>query len=75
MVSILWLNDEHKNTISSIRNCCNRFGLAMASSTLAQANMTGMDKNMSGGMMQKNYTDGMMKDNMTKMEGNMTAGG
>ena len=34
------------------------FGLAMASPTLAQANMTGMDKNMSGGMMQKNYTGG-----------------
>jgi hypothetical protein len=49
-------------------------GLAMASPTLAQANMTGMNKNMSGGMMQKNYTDGMMKDNMTKMERNMTGG-
>ena len=51
------------------------FGLAIASPTLAQANMTGMDKNMSGGMMKDNMTK--MERNMTDgmMEGNMTAGG
>ena len=41
------------------------FGLAIAAPTLAQANMTGMDKN---------YTAGMMKDNMTMMRKNMTGG-
>jgi hypothetical protein len=47
----------------------------MASPTLAQANMTGMDKNMSGGMMKDNMT--IMDKNMTggMMQGNMTAGG
>jgi hypothetical protein len=44
------------------------FGLAIASPILAQANMTGMDKNYTGGMMDKNMTGGVM-------QGNMTAGG
>jgi hypothetical protein len=49
--------------------------MCMASPTLAQANMTGMDKNMSGGMMKDNMT--IMDKNMTggMMQGNMTAGG
>ena len=51
------------------------FGLAIAAPTLAEANMTGMDKNYSGGMMKDNMT--MMDKNMTGgvMQGNMTAGG
>jgi hypothetical protein len=51
------------------------FGLAIASPILAQANMTGMDKNYTGGMMKDNMT--MMDKNMTGgvMQGNMTAGG
>lgn len=51
------------------------FGLAIAAPTLAEANMTGMDKNYTGGMMKDNMT--MMDKNMTGgvMQGNMTAGG
>ena len=51
------------------------FGLAIAAPTLAEANMTGMDKNYTGGMMKGNMT--MMDKNMTGglMQGNMTAGG
>jgi hypothetical protein len=50
-------------------------GLAIAAPTLAEANMTGMDKNYTGGMMKDNMT--MMDKNMTGgvMQGNMAAGG